>query len=300
MATSQNAGATAIAGLTCSTAVPTPGFDPFTASDEELASENDFPPQPRDPAMAAQWTQYANKYLAGEIRSCVNSGAINWPFPGDSPIKHGTLYCSFSDACWSGYVVHDHSYTDADGSFLANSVSGTTGDYSSHWIGVGEAGTNTHPIWQAGVDVKKVSGGSACVLWTEAYPLATEWLDDVGQYCYPNDSIYIHVTVSSHTGTFHVVDFNTLVDYYDTTTVSTGTIDGHAEMITERVQSSYLANFGTEYFDSTRAYSAATGWKTTDLLSNYTYVADNASGQMLMYPWVNSGGTFYNTWVRRS
>lgn len=50
--------------------VPTPGFNPLTATDAELRAQ-DFPPRPRpgESGMAA-WQQYARWYLAGDVYRC--------------------------------------------------------------------------------------------------------------------------------------------------------------------------------------------------------------------------------------
>lgn len=50
--------------------VPTPGFNPLTASSAELQAQ-DFPPRPRpDEGGTAAWEQYARWYLAGDVYRC--------------------------------------------------------------------------------------------------------------------------------------------------------------------------------------------------------------------------------------
>jgi len=50
--------------------VPTPGFDPLTATGAELRAQ-DFPPRPRpgEGGLAA-WEQYARWYMAGQVYRC--------------------------------------------------------------------------------------------------------------------------------------------------------------------------------------------------------------------------------------
>jgi hypothetical protein len=69
--------------------VPTPGFDPNTASDAEIRAQ-DFPPRPRpgEPGEGlAAWKQYVRWYLAGEVYRCGTPRVIQ--NTGNSLGEHG-------------------------------------------------------------------------------------------------------------------------------------------------------------------------------------------------------------------
>jgi len=67
--------------------IPTPGFDPLTASSDDLQA-HDFPPRPADARSLAAWKSYAMAYLAGQVTNCAT------PAPGNIPAELSALQAS--------------------------------------------------------------------------------------------------------------------------------------------------------------------------------------------------------------
>jgi hypothetical protein len=215
--------------------VPTPGFDPLTASDTELQAR-DFPPRPNGTADLAIWQRYAQKYLSGQVASCLS-------MPADAPPPLPNLPKNFgANSNWAGWGVASPTLTDSDSHFFVQPATGATTDEAAFWTGVDQGFSNADPLIQGGV---VVFPKGVCLEWSEAYPLNTP---DYFAVCNPNDDIYVHVTMSAGNGlaSWHIVDMtaNPPNDYRVSHSYFAAP-DGTAETIVEKVGAQPLANFGT-------------------------------------------------------
>jgi len=217
--------------------VPPEGFDPLTASDEELAAYGiPFrPDKAEDPAYYRQWTRLA-KLMAnpharwyGELKPRKAHGSLARVTPAAASFG-GTAFgaTSLNGPNWSGVVntvpgtkwSSKTSFSFVVGEFNVpwpqqafspsggNICDGDT-DQASFWVGLdGMSVTglnlgNQSDIAQTGVDILASCSAQAAVAWVEWYPANSVTLFQV----YPGDDISVMVQdINATSATFQVWD----------------------------------------------------------------------------------------------
>jgi hypothetical protein len=294
----------------CAWDVPSSGFNPFTATAEQLAAEGDFPARPPAGTKAeTDWVGYANAYLVGRVPTCI----------GGTPNPQGVSN-TFNKL--GGWGVHNQAFTDTDAIFyVPTTVTGADGAAASYWAGINLAtncpilnGACVDPLIQGGVNTEVgVSGYAPCHLWWEVWPYNGEidFQAPGTADCQYGDSIYAHATfTSSGAMSVHVVD-ETPPHYSSNYSppglgalVAAGTCDGtcendgHAERVAEWDRKpNDLAHWSTPpwtdgiEFAESRAAAATGGWKYYNQLSNYTINMVDEAGTVIATPFPTGLGT---------
>ncbi len=257
---------------------PPVGFNPLTAPPAELRVYG-FPPEPptSNPPARAAWVQMSEN--------------VHFPTPG--PFVRGLSNVKFNvngQNNFAGYTADEspgyfHYAQDLflEPTQLSSSCSNPTAVF---WTGIGNSALAQNGIAMGGVD-----GLGEYEPWYETnvgyvYPITPTSL-----YAVPNYEYFIQTSYSS--GTYYYYFYN----YYSgvgTTRTASGNFGGQtADSILER-PTTYLANFGTMYWDQATA------------TSSYTPIGDFPTTQEVMwrpgttYPMVttgplNSGESFYLT-----
>jgi hypothetical protein len=200
-------------GFSALTVTPAPGFDPTTATEDQLAANN-FPPRP-DPGDTAA-TNAWNTYVTGPIDRASRCDELGKPTdvigPIETAVPPAQRHNSFN---WSGNIANDRRFFDADASWVLPTDRDTDGIHreSSHWVGIG--GTNSSSILvQAGTFAKRQSGITSYCLFIEVFFPGDA---NNGRRCLQNvvhagDRIYVHVHEVSGVGSYHVVDTQARID----------------------------------------------------------------------------------------
>jgi hypothetical protein len=263
---------------------PAKGFNPLTATTAEL-NANNYPLRPPASKKSeyAQWKKFAVKPAATRS-SCPRA-------PRGTAAEGKRLYGT--DTAWSGYVVHNDTFTDAEAEWTLPSVSGVAGtdDYSFSWVGLGLGENDTDALIQAGSESNYLNGTDQYELWYEVFPQEnSQPLTNAS----PGDLVGAHVSIASNgIAEFHVWDdtsgYNEEI-YYPGSFVN----DGHAEWIYERpcfensggteCVVSYLADAAPTFTQAQAAVSGV-GWLSLGALDNYTQTMYNCPGtQVLALP----------------
>lgn len=234
-------------------AAPQQGFDPLTASDEDL-SYNGFPPRPDQAASPKAFASWVRAMNASKIRVTPNLKQTN-RYSGPAKInKNASLSAGDAGALesfnWSGYVnlSGGSSYGKASffyvtAEFLVPVASQPFGvctgdwDYSVSWVGID--GWNSGDVLQAGFEDDAYCNGSTTSTfyspWYEWYPNA--WTNITNFPIAPGDEIFVVVWNSSATqGATYMVNENTeqAVEIGFTAPAGTSLVGNSAEWIVER------------------------------------------------------------------
>jgi Peptidase A4 family len=276
-------------GIWAVSTFPARGFNPLAATTGEL-ERNGYPPRPAasDPVAFAQWrrlvtTPGATRSSCAGLREVDRtSGSPLAPAGHPSPAT-GVSEAS-SSANWSGYVVHNAAYNDIEANWVVPSAGGYAGtdDYSSSWVGINLGQHSAYPIMQAGSESDYLNGTRDYDLWLEVYPDQPSEIV-VDSHIAAGNSVGVHVTYSSTTAAFHIVDDTTGFNQHYAVYGSFSN-DGHAEFIYERPSINgslpYLAD-APPAFTSAQATIGST-WHPLGALSSYSYDMYNCAGTQEM------------------
>jgi len=296
--------ATNVAGATTIAAPPT-GFNPLTASDQDLDYYG-YPPRPDQvaaPKAFASWQKAMNasrKRIMPQLEVTKN-------IAGPAKLKAGAVPPGGSAATssnWSGYVntngvtkygSSSFYYVIADYNIPAvqQAFGACTGgwDYAVTWVGMD--GWGSGDVLQAGNETDAYCSGSTkstyYSTWYEWYP--NGWTRISSLPIVPGDELFVEVwNTSSTAGHAYLVNLST--DQYVTINFSapsgTQLVGNSAEWIEERpgVNGSLatLSNYISEYFSDAYAYNF--GYTAVDPASSSSFpvtMLDN-SGNAISYP----------------
>ncbi|MCL6445729.1 MAG: hypothetical protein K6T83_20145 [Alicyclobacillus sp.] len=237
--------------------VPPPGFNPFTATNEEL-KQYGFPARPTNQEDLQAWEN-----------AMVHAKYFNQDLTFTSSDETADIQDYSSN--WSGKVdINDSTkdFSDVHATWVVPSVSGTSSDNAEdvQWIGFGGYYSYSNGLLQCGLDQKQnSSGGFTNQLWLEIWPYETmQYIN--GAYVNSGDTLYVDMTYSKGVFNGYLEDETTgrvwrfsdsqpyVSIYYDGST---------AEWIVERPSYSYgynpLADFGSVTFTSAGTNSASYG-----------------------------------------
>ncbi len=274
----------------------------MTATQDELLA-NDYPPRPQNPSDLAEWQHFV-------------SSPIHWGDECDMVPLAGVTPSSSTDTTgpapdfqvnnnntWAGYIDHGNIYTDAMANWYIAAASGQhVDDDLSTWVGVGLGESDAYPLVQAGTNS---NGDGTADIFIETAPDENEVLKDsdfspvaTGQH------IFVHVTFNTDSEAFHIIDYATNEDHNYQEYYS-GTPDGHAEFINERLCVNNTVHeipawFGDNPFDG--AQSAYSGqWHDGGQLNTFyeDQMVDTHTGDDLLIPggWDSSLESFNNPWA---
>lgn len=295
--------------------VPKKGFDPLTASDEEL-EENAFPARPKDAAALNRWEDTMKYY-----KETVTPGI---EIKKDMP-KKATIVWNKVSQNWSGYVANTDSGSAGDqwvaveGDFtqvgdLGGSTYYVNDDNSSivsTWVGLGGENcvNGRYRLVQAGTDLTiNGQGQSEFCVWYEYLNSITG--EELSEGVYPVVCNFlsvhkldkIHVYVSFETANnrcdFYVLDETTgqaaqsyilgMVDhekYYDGST---------AEWINEK-PATFMPNCHSETWSDCYAFSSDQKWHTLGSTGHYSILLEDNNNKGLMCPgFLTSNTSFMN------
>ena len=174
---------------------PAAGFDPLTASDDQLLA-NDYPPRPTDQASLTTWLHYVTAPIA-RTSACADLG-----------VAAGTAQSRVAGN-WAGDVATGHAYTSVYASWtLPTATSRAPGgqySYSSDWVGLNSGFSASAPLLQMGSGSNAGEGLHNYGLWVEAYPILPK-RNLVGTQVHPGDRLFMHVYANRSRVWFHMVD----------------------------------------------------------------------------------------------
>jgi hypothetical protein len=314
------------------------GMDPLAATDDELAAAG-LPHKPKDLPSQEIW----RKYLRGEgclIRGFRKRRTKHMPTdPGtlstdQTPGANLPVAATASNDHWSGYVVHNQVYTEAEANWVVPNVTGPahTPLWSNAWVGVNLGSNYQYALVQGGTESDWLPGQSH-FLWVEVVPDSTCGTEDPlngnEDHCpgysgadlaidiTAGNTAFCHVSISSNGNVgFHIGNNTPHHVVLTQLTFSPSAAgqpaikpDGHAEWIVERPLLSgpkwpQLSNFGTVTFTGAQAVYAG-HWHGVGTLSNYSYDmrddcgtagCDCAASPALSYPSSLSSTSLTLTW----
>ena len=291
--------------------VPPTGFDPATASAEELATY-DSPPRPSQSGQLVTW-QTAMSAYRGSVAptSTVEFAAPNGTVTSSN--SPGTL-TSYSGN-WSGYYAGTYqpstpTYVAVDGEAVApDMVSnecavGTTSIQAAIWVGLGGSSTSSPGLVQQGVAWcnPDLSTSPEWVPVTEfASTGPPRWFCNYTSWTIPQgDTVLNEMSYSQSSGaaTFYLEDVTTGIGHGCSRTPPTGWgFDGStADWITEQVDpSAYgLAHYDTFSFGDANAELDSTGGFVTLGSRSSTGLTTGCSSSYTQYPGsINSNETSF-------
>jgi hypothetical protein len=243
---------TNLAGAT-TIGAPPEGFNPITASDDELASYG-FPPRPDQDSDATGYASWARAMAASKTRIVPileQTKIFHGPSiqPKAAITESGEAETHYSSN-WSGYVslggpskYGKTSYYYLISDFVvpvARQAFGActgTWDYGSTWVGID--GWNSNDVLQAGIEYDAYcSGGSTASFyspWYEWYPFGEVRITNLA--IAPGDDYFVEVwNTTSTQGYAYLVNYNsnTAVEIGFTPPSGTKLIGNSAEWVTER------------------------------------------------------------------
>jgi Peptidase A4 family len=260
-------------GLSVEKVTRAAGFDPLTATHDELVT-NALPPPPSDASKLPVWQHFVTTTVSVEkshprIPECPqlsNTGRYSAPPKARSSLAAARP--SDETIKWSGNIAHGQTFTDAEAQWTVPNVANAVQNSDSlSWVGVGLGNYDTYPIIQAG---SESNFGRNPNLWWEVYPEIGVQPFKYGAFV--GDYISVHVLGGPNSAVFHVVDESTGIYYGPFKYPGNFNIDGHAEWIYERLQDGNgnchpLAN-ATPYFQNAEA-AAGGVWGALGNLSHY-------------------------------
>ena len=221
---------TNLPGVTTAIAPPE-GFDPLSASDQELATYG-FPPRPDPQAAPEAYASWARAMAASKKRLIPQLKVTNIFHGSNRRVPVQQLEDgSGNSSNWSGAVAYSGatSYNNTTSFYevstdyvvpVAEQAFGTcslTSDYASAWVGidgdgVSGGGSPKPDVLQAGVDFDaSCSAGStfpSYYAWYEWYPNASQKIQNLAVS--PGDDVYVVVWDTSATsGHAYIVNINT-------------------------------------------------------------------------------------------
>lgn len=241
-----------VAPLAIQAPIPPKGFNPVTATDDQLASYG-FPPRPdriSAPGSYEAWhtlvTLPVKRVITGFQATTIKNGPADILSIG--PQLPGTAATGTSSSNWSGYanVVSTKPFktvnTTVYGVFIIpiaqQAFGACTGgwDYSSQWVGIDGFGSSD--VFQAGFEADAYcNGGSTAQFysaWYEWYPNSETRISFPAN---PGDVIYLYVwPTSTTTGEYYIANLTAQVAANASFSAPTGTtLQGNsAEWVVER------------------------------------------------------------------
>jgi len=241
-------------GTTSVTIVPAAGFDPLSATDDQLTA-NGLPPRPTNPTDLATWT----RFVTGQVHQDSTGCGVQAPTAPDGTARPVVSATGRASGFWGGNVVDSNIYEDAYGSWhVPKAGAPANADARSFsWVGIGSGSSSTNLLLQGGSASDYFAiGGAAYSLWWEWYPGHTSI--DVDNLVNYNDLVSVHVHFVPHSGYVTITDQTTGFSHTYTHTSSVMVPDNTAEWIVERPQLGSSGHYWRDYLSkSTTTFTGA-------------------------------------------
>ncbi len=250
---------------------PPSGFDPLTASKEELRCYG-FPKRPTQPDALASWTaamKAAKHYVV--------------------PVASGVIATGPEiSSNWAGYIVHN---TDQSPAMTWDETIGqwnvpkantsNNGLYVYPWVGMG--GDGSPNIIQAGTSSQN-SGSGKYNFWWEDYPSGINLLSSPSVN--PGDQVYVNVSYNGDKTSSFLLEDVTTGNYTNLPENTPNVSQDTAEFIVEEPQPTKgYTNFGTVTFSQCYAY----GWTSTSQYLTNPFDQYNIRQMVMTQGGVNGG-----------
>ena len=230
--------------------VPSPGFNPLTATNAELIA-NGLPPHP--PGQQPNWWIRAvtnNHWAPLHFTNLPTHTHVLPATPASPGSENGSTASTEDYANWSGYQDYGNSYKSIVAQWVVPSVTSNTDQnaYSSIWPGLGQGYSNSAQLFQAGSE-QDSTWQYVLHYGYKQYLSYTLWWEITavggGMYPYqqgssvgvsPGQTVFVNVSYDTGTGTAHFYIKNDSTGSVQSFDVSApGTFGGqHAEWIFER------------------------------------------------------------------
>lgn len=263
-------------GVSAVNIIPTPNFNPLTATPDELDA-NDIPPKPSDPADLATW----DKYVTSPITHASACSALS-----DAPSQHAYSHVSQN---WAGNVATSHAYGRAKGYWHipgAGSDANHANARSCTWVGIGQGSSKADPLIQAGSETDGQATGNV-YLWWEVYP-QQQTQKIISTYDQAGDLIWVKAQGSATQATIDVQDLTRGFSHTYTYGLSNWSSDNTAEWIVERTHLTdgypYLTKLTDVTFTTTQAAYGGTFYALGDLPHAYVNMYNCPENTILEYP----------------
>ena len=264
---------------------PPQGVNLTTLSDSQLA-EYGLPPRPASNASS----------YSGWEQALSQASAYTAPSFASTDVSNSTQLYSSN---WSGYQNYSGPFYQAQGGWTIPNIynGGNNYRYSSSWVGLGNGGSNSDPITQAGFEVDTYpNGGYNIYPWWEYYsPSNTCCSNEITSFTVSaHDSVFVEVWIDGSDTGFYVEDV-TSGKYADFLAGGHCTCST-AEVIEERPTVSgslpLMTILGATSF-SNAASETSSGGQWMGNAANYEYTMYNpGDGLVLAYPSTISNGNF--------
>jgi hypothetical protein len=269
-----NTAAARVSTVSCANGVksllvtPAPGFDPLTATNPQLLA-NFLPTRPdaANSAALAVWRKFVTSYQpkpdCTPARATGRTG-MQGPHTGLKPAKQAAVSPNVGgsyeqdSANWAGNIATGTYWNYASATFTIQVPQAPSNScaYSSQWVGIGQGGSSTYPLVQAGSedDACFNRANSQIYLWWE------ETWQNVGSQqavtpAHAGDVIFVFINVPNNCGTpIMTVDDETSGFAGNFAGGSRACSDGTAEWIYERTEEGgtfpQLANAAVTFTDA--------------------------------------------------
>ncbi len=287
------------------------GFDPLTASDEELQTYG-YPRRP-DPNEAKPYSMWKRAVSAERITPELGSNPGKFHRPNQKVGTLGTIgnTANASSGNWSGYSLVGGSpkFDEVVGVWIvpnvATEASGTNG-YSSMWVGI-DGNCKCNDLIQDGTEQQFTGGSAKYYAWIEFIPQNEIPINNFAVQ--PGDVIYAYSAVISKSGkiygSYYMVNYNTNKAVSATIAMPSGDVysGASAEWIVERteVNGSFqnpLPHYAYAYMDDAWAYRSGSSHAITYLSeSNQNITMVNSSGKHLSRVYEEDGESMWFQWL---
>jgi hypothetical protein len=206
---------------------PPSSFDALSATDDQLRQYG-YPPRPTDPNDYATWHHFVTSPIDWGGPTCNQSAGVGGTRPNAAG---GVSSSTFSSTNWTGYETTGATYLDAEANFKVPTGTTSTTSADSHWVGIGQGSSTTHPLVQAGSQSMSNAGTMTYNLWYEVYPQnPSEISVETAQ---PGDLVYIEIVFTTNRESERVVNQTRGFDHTYIQSYSASP-DDTAEFISER------------------------------------------------------------------
>lgn len=282
--------------------VPPEGFNPVTATDEQLERYG-FPARPLQEDKLLEWNEQMSHYsytpvpevLVSAVKTVSKAELVKL----QTLRYYSSIYQTTHGYC-AGYAAYGNTYCQVQGDFVQPTIASscTNYTYACHWIGMGDF--NGSKIFKAGTVMNTYSGGrnyypvySYRGTFIRLTSMSVNAGDQIHIYCSfqsANDKLNVYIANNTNGTSQSVLIDVSASEYYD---------GSMADFMTENIQvnGNYngLANFGTIYWTNCQVGTLDGNWYSLGSQNVYLVRMSGSSGYKASPQGIN-GTTFNTVW----